>query len=416
MNTENIQIPAAKPPFPRGSVTIEVSDATTGEIQQRQKKTNFVQQRFLESIAEFGAHLPVGQRTFYINGSNFFDSILLTDYAGAPQPETENFEQGNVIGFGIMAQGADGTRRGAWNAAESIIRSDYIKLVFDFATSQANGTFQSIYTRKQLTVSGETSLGFANAQLLLSDVYMPFAWNRVKKYGTTLYFWHSAQNADTIYKVADFTLKLQGNIYQIDYETIKLIGNVGSHAVIRGNEIYVIYAGANIVKRATLTNGSTFADVATLPIGVTGFAYHEATDRFFVEKNASNDYVVYVYTSGFELIEVLSVGKSDQGLHYISDDGKFLIKTAELYEIATGLKRKMTSVSTSSSTEARAYVEMGKLAIGQSSQYDDAILAAPTFFSRSLLEQPVSKTSQQNMKITYEFTIPTLRLFGPDPV
>ncbi|MCX8047342.1 MAG: hypothetical protein N3A70_10780 [Anoxybacillus gonensis] len=74
-----------------------------------------------------------------------FDTIALTTDSRPENPQNERIVMGDIVGYAFKNEyvGTD-TRRGTINAAESYTDRGIARFVFDFSTQAANGTFSSV--------------------------------------------------------------------------------------------------------------------------------------------------------------------------------------------------------------------------------------------------------------------------------
>lgn len=142
--------------LPRGLVTVELADADTGRIAYRETKENFlsaVTTEFAEWFQRFmwGAYNPV--RTLAstgfdpINPPNYFPAKHLAYWneSAAEDSANERYVTKPVVGYASRQPlGSPTGKRGVVNITESELTDTYSKWVFDWTTSQGNGTFQSV--------------------------------------------------------------------------------------------------------------------------------------------------------------------------------------------------------------------------------------------------------------------------------
>ena len=130
----------------KGKATIELFDAKTGELQQRTEDHNLVTNalKYVMNIcAAEGADLndeifPIARVA--LGGILLFDDTLEESVDNVYMPT------GNVhlVGYADRSVNTSDKHRGSYNSAESGKTDDGYKSVWDFGTSQANGTIKSI--------------------------------------------------------------------------------------------------------------------------------------------------------------------------------------------------------------------------------------------------------------------------------
>ena len=172
----------------KGKTTFELTDVNTGEVEVIED-TNMITnglQDFLATYGYFGCDVlsndKMGASSLWVNalgGLFLFDSRL--------EENVENiFMQAGVkmIGNGSkdVANSGDVTELGSYNAPESGLQSDgSVKLVYDFSTSQANGTIACACLTSKL--GGYIGMGNSNKKRMFNKDYsfttfMPYDYNK----------------------------------------------------------------------------------------------------------------------------------------------------------------------------------------------------------------------------------------------
>ena len=437
-------------PAVRGRARVQVFDADTGDCVREDLRDNFVSPRFLRALAQHANHALFSAPGTSANGQNTLYSatgyrttpitgIVLTDYAGEPDPEAERFVRGRPVAHGSLRQAAAGTRVGAYNAVESIHSFDYQKFVFDFATSEGNGTFQSIYS------------GFFNSGLSTAEhTREKEAYTIGASYGTqgntplqgVLRDFDSdnfylQRDATTVYKVG------RQDIWQFAYgqlpplrDPITLPFSVQRDAaVIKGGRLYWLHYAAATDCRIYSAPLGDLANVrlekslnvawatargktsAALSQAIGGFTYNAARNRFVIGNIRST--TPHLDFAFLELDPVTfadgdvfgTVGHARFANLYSFPDEKALICSESSWSAAAYIAETADDGSVfythafgrppqSLITPDIAFTNAYANAYG--SGY--ALTPAQWFFSRALLDTPVTKTAQNTMKITYEFT------------
>ena len=163
----------------KGKTIIELTDVNTGEkevIEENNMVTNAINDLFntFPNLLNAYSIYRGGGFVGYGNGLNFLKlyefllgGILLFDSQIEEKPEnTYAPASANLIGCGVYThQNSTGNRkRGNYNQTESEFNEEqrYIKFVYDFATSQANGTIASVCLTSYM--GGCTSYGGKEAE------------------------------------------------------------------------------------------------------------------------------------------------------------------------------------------------------------------------------------------------------------
>lgn len=152
---EIVDLQQAQSINPKGRATIEVFDAKTGRLKHKQQQNNFI------AKGVYDYYFKYMMLNTFINGRSINNShsvqypfrdlmrnIVLTTATHAEDSQNEWLLRGKIVGYGDMnssSQSSSDLREGLLNQTESEIRTDYCKFVIDFATDRGNGTFQSVY-------------------------------------------------------------------------------------------------------------------------------------------------------------------------------------------------------------------------------------------------------------------------------
>ncbi len=136
----------------KGTVTVELFDAKTGKLVEKQENHNFIANhgkeylRYLQrtNFKNQISTLNAASDTDYAVPS-VFTNILLTDSVQAEDPATEWSFPGKITGYATKEtySGAN-TLRGTPNAGLSETTQTHTKWVFDWPTHAANGTIGSV--------------------------------------------------------------------------------------------------------------------------------------------------------------------------------------------------------------------------------------------------------------------------------
>lgn len=147
----------------KGHVTVDLVDAHSGRVMQREEADNFLSLQSLKVAkwwqrAMWGMYNPIYTADTAGNKPHempWFPSTHLAYWndATAEAPSTEDFVAKELVGWASRHPvGSPSGRRGVVNVSESAVTDAAAKWVFDWATSQGNGTFQSVgWTRLQET-------------------------------------------------------------------------------------------------------------------------------------------------------------------------------------------------------------------------------------------------------------------------
>lgn len=419
---------------PKGRARIELFN-TDGEMVQRTEKDNYVDQSILQTLADFATLNAVGPKIYEMPLLKLNNGIVLTDYSEDIPPENNKTIRGNPIGWAFYEEVRSTEKIGGYNASESVISSNYVKMVFDFPTSAANGTFNSIYT-------GPIQYYVDTAFSLQSGI-LAYLSSVPEKYGVR-----------DLYRATDRIMYLKDTQLEV-FKSLPILGNMSSGSVSGGNtverifkdapkEVYTIPTGYKTVAFSIVTrkyyytmnskkiysapesdptNITLEADLTTALAPVNSYSY---TYGMTIDPSGEHLYM-QCYTSGiakvrisdWSLLTLLPVGNTTTySLAFAPEDPNILYLNgyANLYAYDVAENRKIYTSRTQEvkSTEGFLPLSGGLAYVGynhtSSSYLKQALMIVPRMFSRVLLDAPVTKTSQNSMKITYEFILPEFDL------
>lgn len=452
----------------KGRVSVDLMDA--GRVVASQRTENLVSPRLLANLENYAHSLLVPREysssttsydgvsvrntagtVFPAFTSSPFGGILLTDYTGTPS-ETDVVPQGTIVGMSSLRAGTqEGTLRGVQNLPESEMRSGYMKLVYDFDTSRANGTFQSIYLGPFDTFVDTSFPTFR------PPVYSSVAdGDYLKRRGYTLHAGsgtvftklHNSASA-TIYK-SDLTAFIDSirNGGSGVWTAVTLPSAAYAIAV-RGERLYwygpVSGSGSGrtcTVYSAPVTNlasatteavlDATVWDAVGLSSGVfNGFSWSPTRDAWLFSSTSASAGDIFEFDSAFALVRGFT--KSDAVDAYsvsaIPGSSDFITSGSRVYRLINASSsaqlvgnlwagvRYQNYMSGESSYGLLAHTSVLSenlivTANGSTSTNDEdgnnlAVAALPLHATHALLANPVTKTSATTMKVTYELTFPT---------
>lgn len=136
----------------KGHVLVELKDAKTGCVVQREEGDNFIALPAKEyAVWQQLRNIVPYQYAFTGSGAAIvvpqpFKYLFLNNDTSVEDPETERMIKPPLIGFANTKTpwAGQSTIRGTVNAIECAIEYDKARFVFDFGTNCANGVFQSI--------------------------------------------------------------------------------------------------------------------------------------------------------------------------------------------------------------------------------------------------------------------------------
>lgn len=404
-----------------GHVRVELRDRWTGRVVDSQEKDNLITDA-VQLMLQAATRGTGGQTMFAVAWlplySKLLGSIILFDGALTESASNISFPS-SVKMVGYAGQGSDSTSaiRGSYNAQESVVTSNGFTTVWDFATSQANGTIGSLARTSHMMENNpcvgysygsyDSGLGassvLSNSIILGYDsannyVYFTVTSNRTED-GVTY-------STDTIYKVkCDMSrISLLNPSINSQIETVKVLTSSDGTTTASNfiydsfNNEFVYFSGTTI--HIVAMNGTHTTKTAT---GTGTGSKCAITEDYYWKATGS---VVYrVAKSNTADVQAFSIGganiiPSENNIIYTYDNGFGTHNM--IYPDGTTIAMGGATVSSSSQYAQSDYRAFGKL---YSARTTTAKYAKTNYLGTiANLDSPVTKTSSQTMKITYTLT------------
>ena len=392
-----------------------------------------------------------------------FRGLVLTDAVHAEDPENERNIKGNVIGINGLNENntQQSVFKGRYHVEESVHDLNYHKFVYEFREEEANGVIGSVYTVPGLPSGSFTayidkpSVFVKNTSGVLSDYGPAFVDD------TFVYYVNRMYRGVTVSSSA-----YDPNIYRVPREDMSTLDSIEAEAVhmpvrpIRGmtekdgriymwghvrhsrdtdisgvppEHSFIVSAPKNDISNVRVEKVWNLDEVNSLfgmtISSLTHQTYHIASqgdlmydpenDTFTMlfrdvqvtSKIGVPEKALYIFDSDFNLVESKwdPIGTYSASIYdpkTVLVDDKIIDMTAE--EIKDGDPRIRLNIgTTTSSTGFKKYNDFFDVFGNRGTL---TFTPAAHFFSRVLLTQPINKTNQQTMKITYEFTREPLSL------
>lgn len=405
-----------------GHVRVETRSRWTGKVIDSQEKDNLVTnaaQKMLQIMQWSGSQVPNAYWTpIYsrlLGGIMLFDNTLTESANNISFPPSAK-----LVGFAGQGSDSGNVMCGSRNSAESVFSSNGFTTVWDFLTSQANGTIASIartsYMNKYNPCFGYeyASYSWNNSQNGIAPAVTALGYDETNGY---LYLACTSAstvdgisfNTSTIYRAklniekigliipplrasrmeplktltsADGTIyayswvydKFADNFVYITNSTIHLIANDGTHST----------------KTATGVSGSHFAVTETY------YWVANGTTLYRITKSNTSEIETYSVRG-----QNLSPSKGD--VLYAWADG--FGNTSIVYPDGTVVTVPADSISTGNAWSTVDYKDIGTLYSARSGTAGSMLFARSNYLGTiANLDSPVTKTSSQTMKITYTLT------------
>jgi hypothetical protein len=325
--------------------------------------------------------------------------LTLTDYAGAAN-ERERVIHGNALAYGGYGASSSANDRGSFNPAESYQKANSQRFVYDFATTQANGSFQSVYTTMQSTNFDYIyRVGLLNKNVSSS--------RGIVNDGKTLIYQYVG--GVTFVTVDDFIDWLQGGTAISTDHPLREFSNNSRIAFRRGelwwscSKSYVYHAPLSDLTNPTkVTTGNR----------VDSICWHPKRDTFFTMENVSGTRTLVERSTGFEQLRTFVIpstpGQNSYDLTALPEEDSIIVGglVFDIDDNANVLESRQKWCGSYNSYSSYLHgcfmsdflLDNNYLGLDLGTQY----------FSRARLDNPVTKNSRQTMKITYDFTMPPI--------
>lgn len=398
-----------------GHVKVEVRN-TDGSLAQCEEHDNYVSPFVYGALRKVTnsrfmqlAHVSSTSTTVTTNLANSVASIYmskglntgltLTDYAGVAN-ERERVIHGNALAYGGYGASSSSNDKGSFNPGESYQKANSQRFVYDFATTQANGSFQSVYTTMQSSYFnyiynvGLLSAGRNSGKSIVND-------------GKTLIY--SYDTGVTVMTVDEFINMLQGGTpVSTDHPLREFSTN--SRVAFRRGELWWAPGYRNYVYHAPLSDLTNPTKVTT-DDRVDSICWHPKRDTFFTIENVSNTRTLVERSTGFAQLRTFAIPSTPgqtSDLTALPEEDSIIIggRVFDIDDNANVLESRQNwfgSYGTDYSSFHGCF--MGDFLLDNNYLGLDL---GTQYFSRARLDNPVTKNSRQTMKITYDFTMPPI--------
>lgn len=321
--------------------------------------------------------------------SAFNSAFILTDYAG-PVNTRERVIHGTPLSYGFHQYVSNNANECSFNQDESYRKANSLRFVFDFSTSQGNGTFQSIYS----SPSTNNPAYKAGYKLLTDYVRWPVTYCDGKIY---------TPDTDRLiaFTVDDWVTRLNGDTWNRQTVQVPNAGLDNSKFLTAYNHSIYWINGQSVYSAPV----SDLTDVTTHNIGdyCQSISYSAIRDSFFIL--FQNE--VREYSTSFQLKKTFP---GDYGYHIsaMPEENSVLIGN-RVYDIDDNANALKPCARWEATSPFDYMTFIGDFALVYGSGYANTGLYLGTqYFSRARLDKPVTKNSRQTMKITYDFNMPPI--------
>lgn len=326
--------------------------------------------------------------------------LTLTDYAGVAN-ERERVIHGNALALCGYGASSSATDKGSFNPAESYQRANSQRFVYDFATTQANGSFQSVYT----TMQPSNFDYIYRAGLLNKNVTSS---RGIANDGKTLIY----QYADgvTSMTVDEFINWLQGGTPVSTDHTLAEF-SISSRIALRHGELWWTPGSRNYVYHAPLSDLTNPTKVTT-DISVNSICWHPKRDTFFTIETVSGTRKLVERSTSFAQLHTFTIPSTPSAnpadLCALPEEDSIILG-GQVFDIDdngnTLQPRQKWFANYPYQSNYFHGCFMGDFLLDNNYLGLDL---GTQYFSRARLDNPVTKNSRQTMKITYDFTMPAI--------
>ena len=325
--------------------------------------------------------------------------LTLTDYAGVAN-ERERVIHGNALAFGGYGASSSANDKGSFNPGESYQRANSQRFVYDFATNQANGSFQSIYTTMQsrdFNYVYSPSLLFQNNERNNSGIVND---GRTLIYGT--------DTGVSIMTVDEFINWLQGSPSIYTSHALRNFSRYNSRIAFRQGELWWTVT-QKWAYHAPLSDLTSYTAVDTTNT-VYSICWHPKRDTFFTIEDVSGTQKLVERSTAFAQLRTFTIPNtpsSGNDLTALPEEDSIIIggRVFDIDDNANVLQPRQKWFNSSGNQTGGHGCFMGDFLLDNNYLGLDL---GTQYFSRARLDNPVVKNSRQTMKITYDFTMPPI--------
>lgn len=383
-------------PHVKGHVAVDVME--DGRIVTHAEHDNYVSPFVYDALRKYvNAHFMMLHDGTNLHTQSSFNqyalnsAFILTDYAGPVNPR-ERVIHGTPLSYGYHQVVSNNANECSFNQDESYRKANSLRFVFDFSTSQGNGTFQSIYSGPSIS---NPSYYAGYALLVSTDASWPTTYCDGKIYTPS-------DDSLTMFTLDDWITRLNGGAW--DRQTVQ-VPNAGLYRTtsLTAYDHSIYWVSGQSVYSAPV---SDLTNVTTHNIGdfCQSISYSAIRNSFFISISYTE---VREYSPSFELKKTFT---GDYGSSYISampEENSVLIgpRVHDIDDNANALK-PCARWQRSDTFYTMSFISGFALAYGTSEK--TGLYLGTQYFSRARLDKPVTKNSRQTMKITYDFNMPPI--------
>lgn len=430
----------------KGHVLVELFDAKTGELIQREEGDNFITELGKDAFSRaqqmqlyYGGNAGLAFSKFNWTAtanelSNIsmtkFRYLHLTDDSAVEDETNDKRSSGNRLAYADLMTAYAGvdTSIGTINESESHPSENVVKFVCDFGTDKANGTFQSIYLTDS-TTSPTTAVGYLKlTNIGLFRHYILGDYTAMAQDANYYYVFGSAGSSTSLYKIDKTTFAVTA-LASTTAGSITVAHEFGGYiyygnkSVTTGNKWWRYNIVGNSHAEISSADASIWYAMGAWDDGVNVFLYSAAT-------SSTTAKVFRIQVSDFTVLDSktppspFQIGGSDKtvanwnsAIYFFNSSGVvgncvtyvYSTNTVTNDTVAQPILRLYYNLLRSHYNGYLYFLwpEYRKSTLVQRTvtNYDVAsVQAGHTILTRKLLISPITKNNTQALKITYTFT------------
>lgn len=384
-------------PHVKGHVSVDVME--DGRIVDHAEHDNYVSPFVYDALRKYtnaqfmmlhdGTNLSSQWSDFPRYALN--SAFILTDYAG-PVNTRERVIHGTPLSYGYHQYVSNNAYECSFNQDESYRKANSLRFVFDFSTSQGNGTFQSIYSGPSIN-NPNYKAGYA--LLTAHDVRWPVTYCDGKIYTP-------GNNNFTVFTVDDWITLLNDDTWNRQTVQVPNAGLTGDTFLTTYNHS-IYWANRQSICSAPV---SDLTDVTTHNIGdyCQAISYSAIRDSFFILISNTE---VREYSTSFELKKTFTGNYGNYPYISAMPEENSVLIGSRVYDIDDNANALKPCARWEASSPFFCMTFIGGFALAYVNVFTGLYLGTQ-YFSRARLDKPVTKNSRQTMKITYDFNMPPI--------
>lgn len=384
-------------PHVKGHVAVDVME--DGRIVDHAEHDNYVSPFVYDALRKY----TNAQSMMLYDGTNLYyqysdfpryalnSAFILTDYAG-PVNTRERVIHGTPLSYGYHQYVSNNAYECSFNQDESYRKANSLRFVFDFSTSQGNGTFQSIYSGPS-TDNPNYKAGYA--LLLGYNVRWQVTYCDGKIYTP-------GNNSLTVLTVDDWITLLNGDTW--NRQTVQ-VPNAGltNNTFLTAYNHSIYWVNSQSICSAPV---SDLTDVTTHNIGdyCRAISYSAIRDSFFIIISNTE---IREYSTSFELKKTFTGNYGNYIYISAMPEENSVLIGSRVYDIDDNANALKPCARWEAAAPFTCMTFIGGFALAYMNVFTGLYLGTQ-YFSRARLDKPVTKNSRQTMKITYDFNMPPI--------